>query len=61
MRGIVALLLSCGALGCAGAPILPSVASGSDPKPSQRLLPSEPEARWHVAPTDSGAALELEF
>jgi hypothetical protein len=59
MRGIVAVIALCGAFGCAGAPAMPSVGGHADP--AKRLLPSEPQARWHVAPTDSGAALELEF
>jgi hypothetical protein len=55
------VLVACGVLGCAGTPSLPSVGAGAEREPARRLLPSEPEARWHVAPTGSGAALELEF
>jgi hypothetical protein len=67
MRRIVAAIVSCFALGCASAPILPAIdaapATGAeaDAARDHRLLPSQPKAAWHVAPTQSGAALELRF
>jgi len=66
MRRIVALLVVSGALGCAGAPVLPDVGVGFAPalpaRPdAKRVLPTEPRARWHVAPNEQGAALELRF
>lgn len=65
MRAILAALVMCGSLGCAVAPILPNVDAGfsavGPAVAAKRLLPSEPKAQWHVAPTEQGAALELRF
>jgi hypothetical protein len=64
MGRIVVLLVAAGVFGCAATPVLPPVEAGADPRTraaATRLLPSEPEASWHVAPSGQGAAVELRF
>jgi hypothetical protein len=64
MRGIVLALCALGAVGCAGTTTLPAVGADATEvaeERAERSLPREPEARWRVAPTEQGAALELRF